>query len=89
MSSRHNMALAMFGREQEIATLAGGLIAASHEAEAEGVLPETDAAVLLISYQLSFLTHTDSMPRRMVQDLIHICESNKATPVDPMCIRSH
>jgi len=83
------MALALFGREHEIATLASGLIAASHEAEAEGVLPETDAAVLLISYQLSFLTHTDSMPHRMVQDLIHICESNKAEPVDPLYVRSH
>lgn len=83
------MALALFGREHEIATLADGLIAASHEAEAEGVLPETDAAVLLISYQLSFLTHTDSMPHRMVQDLVHICESNKTEPVDPLYVRSH
>lgn len=89
MAARHNMALTMFGSDISLRDLAMGIIVAHDEAEAEGVPPEADAAVLLLGYQLSFITHADSMPRRMVQDLIRICESNKSLPVDYMLVRSH
>ena len=89
MATRHNLALDMFGQNVGLCHLAEGLLLATQEAELEGQEPTLDPAVLLLSYQLSFLTHTDSMPRRMVNDLIRMCESNRCTPVDPVHIRSH
>ena len=89
MAARHNLALDMFGQNIGLCHLVEGLLLATQEAELEGQEPTTDAAVLLLSYQLSFLTHTDSMPRRMVNDLIHLCESNRSIPIDPMHFRSH
>ena len=89
MAARHDIALAMYAKGVPLRDLAINLILSVDEAEEEGVDPATDAAVLLIGHQLAFLTHADSMPSRMVRDLIRICESNQSTPVDPMFSRSH
>lgn len=89
MAARHGMALTLYTNETSLRDVAISFVVACDEAEGEGVDPSTDAAVLLIGHQLAFLTHADSMSRRMVSDLISICESNTSVPIDPMVFRSH
>ncbi len=88
MASRHDMALAMFGNETNLRQIAAALIVAGDEATEDGIAPDQDPAVLLLSCQLAFVTHADSISRRMLRDIITACEVNRELP-SPMAFRSH
>lgn len=89
MAHRHNVALTMFGNETDLRALAYGILIANDEAIGEGINPHSDPAVLLIGCQLAFVTHTDSMSRRLLQDLISACEVNSSRAQPTPSNRSH
>lgn len=89
MASRHDMALAMFGNETSLRQLACALIFAGDQASEEGIPEANDPAVILLSCQIAFVSHADSITHRMLNTVIASCEANKTVPLEPVLDRSH
>jgi hypothetical protein len=68
-----------------LVVLATNLYAAIVEAEAYGKNPATDAAVLLLNMQISFITNVDQAIETTFDSLVQTCQLNALRPnIDPM-----